>query len=279
MKNNTLASLGIGAYVLAVLSSATDWQGKFIAPTPLILVSGIAAVAFLMSATFRLWHQARAVSIALASSTLLLVFLSIEANATPHPEGSLIAIVTTVTKLANLGAFVWTIVTLFKIGAPRVDCEADTTISPAALESQRDMARRIFSGNRALAMRIAMGEEKELDGSILAATVYATVCENAELSSDLETCVQLANSWHNEDISATARRVKLRDPEAPIEAMKKVARLRRAAFERTLPKGKTLADVVDAETASMERAISDVGMPNAEAVAKIIMDARANSDE
>ena len=92
MKNKTLVILGIGAYILSVLSSAEDLAGNYTAPTALILVAAIAMLAFATLAIIRLWkpHKVTAV-LFLLSSLIFLVYVSVP------------------TKIINLILFIWVI--------------------------------------------------------------------------------------------------------------------------------------------------------------------------
>jgi len=77
MKSKTLVILGIGAYILSVLSSAEDLAGNYTAPTALIAVSVIAMLAFTIMAVVRLWKTQKITAILfLASSLITLVYVS-----------------------------------------------------------------------------------------------------------------------------------------------------------------------------------------------------------
>src|SRR3990167_7058883 len=77
MKSKTLAILGIGVYILSVLSSAEDLAGNYTAPTTLIVVSAIAMLAFTIMAVVRLWKTQKVTAILfLASSLITLVYVS-----------------------------------------------------------------------------------------------------------------------------------------------------------------------------------------------------------
>ena len=41
MKNKTIAIIGIGSYILSVITSAEDLEGNFVSPITLIIISGI----------------------------------------------------------------------------------------------------------------------------------------------------------------------------------------------------------------------------------------------
>ncbi|HEY5588207.1 MAG TPA: hypothetical protein VIK86_04535 [Candidatus Paceibacterota bacterium] len=77
MKSKTLVILGIGAYILSVLSSAEDLSGNYTAPTALIAVSVIAMLAFTIMAVVRLWKTQKITAVLfLASSLITLVYIS-----------------------------------------------------------------------------------------------------------------------------------------------------------------------------------------------------------
>jgi hypothetical protein len=125
-------------------------------------------------------------------------------------------------------------------------------MSNAQMVNQRDMAEKLYKDDPDLAMRIAMGEEKALNG-ILSAAVYAKVCDEAEKSEDLDICRRLANSLHNSKISAESQKLKFRDPDSAIEKMKEVVNARRKEFEKTLPKGKTIEDAINEEVQGLKK--------------------------
>jgi hypothetical protein len=118
--------------------------------------------------------------------------------------------------------------------------------------NQRDMAEKLYKDDPDLAMRIAMGEEKA-PNDILSAAVYAKVCDEAEKSKNLDLCGQLANSFHNSEISAKAQILKFRNPYSTIEMAKEVVNARRKEFEKTLPKGKTIEDAINEEVQSLKK--------------------------
>jgi len=77
MKSKTLVILGIGAYILSVLSSAEDLAGNYTAPTALIAVSAMAMLAFTVMAAIRLWKTQKVTAILfLVSSLVTLVYIS-----------------------------------------------------------------------------------------------------------------------------------------------------------------------------------------------------------
>jgi len=114
MKNKTLAIFGIGTYILSVLSSVTDIKGNSIAPIALILISGIAMVAFIVVATVRLWKMTKNLSIALAFSAFaLFVLIVIQEFALPLYGSPIIILLNTI-KVINFVVFIWVIIKLFK---------------------------------------------------------------------------------------------------------------------------------------------------------------------
>jgi len=111
MKNKTLAIFGIVAYVLSVLSSATDLEGNTTVPTILIIISGIATIVFVILAVVRLWKISTSSSILLASSFILtsaqgLISLS---------YGSPITIFFNIVKVIYFLTTIWVIIILFKL--------------------------------------------------------------------------------------------------------------------------------------------------------------------
>ena len=114
MKNKILAIFGIVTYILSVLSSATDLEGNSVAPTALIVISGIATIIFIVMATIRLWKEAKNLSIILASSALILFIFTVIQTLTLPSYGSTIIILLNIVKIVNFIAFVWAIIKLFK---------------------------------------------------------------------------------------------------------------------------------------------------------------------
>jgi hypothetical protein len=115
MKNKTLAIIGIGSYILSVITSAEDLEGNFVSPIVLIAISVILTIIFIVAATVRLWKGARYISIILASSAIILFILSVTQGVISPSYGSPIIILLNVTKVINFIAFVWAIVKLFKM--------------------------------------------------------------------------------------------------------------------------------------------------------------------
>jgi hypothetical protein len=241
MKNKVLAIFGIGTYVLSVLSSATDLAGNPVMPTALIVISGIATVVFFIMATIRLWKDAMGLSITFMSSAAILFISSVAQGAGSPPYGSSIIILLNAVKIVNFIALILVIIKLFKMDR-------------VGIINQRERAEKFYKENPDLAMRIATGEEKAPKG-ILAAAVYAKVCDEAEKSENMDACMRVANSHRNTKISAEAQRLKLRDPDAAIEKMKEVVNARREAFEKTLPKGKTYEMALDEEVEKIKKEI------------------------
>ena len=225
MKNKILAVFGIGTYVLSIIASASDLQGNPVMPVALIILSVIATAVFIVMATIWLWKKAKNVSILLLfSSVILFILMVIQQFVLPN-ESSIILLLNLV-KIINFIAFIWAIITLFKIN--------DFNIL-----DQQKMAEELYEKDPNLAMRIAKGEEKAPEG-IRSSAIYAKVCSEAEKSEDIDMMMQIANSLDNFEISSEAKKLKLRDPWSAIEKMKEVVNARRKAFEKTLPAGETL---------------------------------------
>ena len=115
MKNKTLAIFGIATYILSFLSSATDLEGNSVAPTALIVISGIATIIFIVMATIRLWEEAKNLSIILASSALILLILTTIQIFTSFSYGSSVIVLTNIARVIYLVAFIWAIIKLFKM--------------------------------------------------------------------------------------------------------------------------------------------------------------------
>ena len=115
MENKALAIFGIGTYILSVLSSATDLEGNPTMPFILIVISGIATIVFIIMAVIRLWKEARGISIALLSLTIILFILSVIQGIVLPSYGSPIIILLNVAKVINFIVFFWAIIKLFKV--------------------------------------------------------------------------------------------------------------------------------------------------------------------
>ena len=115
MKNKTLAIIGIGSYILSIITPATDLEEKFVLPIILIAISGIVQILFTVMATVRLWQQARNGSIILASSAIILFVLNVIYEVTLPEYGSAIIILLNVTKVIHLLAFFYAIILLWKM--------------------------------------------------------------------------------------------------------------------------------------------------------------------
>ncbi len=137
---------------------------------------------------------------------------------------------------------------------PTSSQEALIKFDDKELKNQQEMAEDFYKKDPELAMRIAMGLEEAPEG-LLASAIYAKVCDVAEKSEDTETSMKLGNSFHNSKISAEAQELNFRSPHSAIEVMKDVVNARRKAFEKTLPKGKTLEDVINEEVETARKEI------------------------
>jgi hypothetical protein len=113
MKNKTIAIIGIGSYILSVITSAEDLEGNFVSPIVLIAISGIVKILFTVMATVRLWKTARYVSIILASSAIILFVSGIIQEVTLPEYGSAIIILLNVTKIIHFLAFFYAIILLW----------------------------------------------------------------------------------------------------------------------------------------------------------------------
>lgn len=113
MKNKTLAILGIVAYILTVLSSATNLEGVSTVSPIMIVVSGIMTFVFMVLAIIRLWKidifLSRAYTLSkaaqLVSETLFFVYAP--------QNGSPAMILYNVVKVISFVTNIWVIVRLF----------------------------------------------------------------------------------------------------------------------------------------------------------------------
>lgn len=115
MKNKILAIFGIGAYILSILSSAENLEGTPVAPTALVIVSGVAIIAFIVLATVRLYNRAKNLSVVFAFSAIISFVLTTTQIFTQLSYGSPIIILANITKVIYLVAFILVIIKLFKI--------------------------------------------------------------------------------------------------------------------------------------------------------------------
>ena len=113
MKNKTIAFIGIGTYILSVLSSATDLAGNPTAPIALVFISGTATIIFYVAASIRLWKTTRLVATAFAASYIARSIFDLTQAITPPENGSLMVILANIAKVINLVAFIWAIITLY----------------------------------------------------------------------------------------------------------------------------------------------------------------------
>jgi len=113
MKNKTIAIIGIGSYILSIITSAEDLEGNFVSPIVLIALSGVLAIIFTVAATVRLWKRARYVSIVLVSSSIILFVLSLVQEVTLLKYGSPIIILSNATKVIHLLVLFYAIILLW----------------------------------------------------------------------------------------------------------------------------------------------------------------------
>ena len=115
MKNKTLASFGIGTYILSVLSSAENLEGASIAPIALVAISGIATLIFIVLATIRLWKDTRVLAILLPTSAFILLVFTIIQALIELSYGSSVIILLNLVKVINFVVLILVIVKLFKM--------------------------------------------------------------------------------------------------------------------------------------------------------------------
>jgi hypothetical protein len=113
MKNKTLAIIGIGSYILSVITSAEDLEGNFVSPIVLIVISGIVTILFTVMATTRLWQGARHGSIMLASSTIIVFALTVIHEVALPKYGSPIIILLNISKIIHFLIFIYAIALLW----------------------------------------------------------------------------------------------------------------------------------------------------------------------
>ena len=121
LSSKALACLGIIAYILSVLSTATDLDGNSVAPIPLVGMAAIALIVFLFWATIRLWHEDRDVSLLLATLSLMVLLCEIAQSLTLPEYGSPLIILTNIITVIWLVAYIIAIITLFKTNQPKED--------------------------------------------------------------------------------------------------------------------------------------------------------------
>lgn len=118
MKNKTLAYIGIGLYVLQVLSSASDDSGNSVAPTFLILLAGVGTLSFVVVAAKRLWTDAKYTALILVASTLV----SAGSAVLLTPESSSINLVVNALKVVAFLSYFYVVFLLFAMSKkPSID--------------------------------------------------------------------------------------------------------------------------------------------------------------
>jgi len=98
-----------------VITSATDLEGNPRFPGALIVISGIATIAFVIIATIRLWKSAKRGAITLVSSFVILSAFQAIQEIAPSPDGSPIILLMNISKVIYFIAFIWAILKLFKL--------------------------------------------------------------------------------------------------------------------------------------------------------------------
>ena len=113
MQNKTIAIIGIGSYILSVLTSAQDLEGTLLSPIVLIVISVILTIIFYVAATVRLWKRARYVSVILASSAVMLLVLGVIQGVILPQDGSAIIILLNATKIIHFLVCAYAVVLLW----------------------------------------------------------------------------------------------------------------------------------------------------------------------
>ena len=103
MNNKTLAIFGIIAYILSVISTATDLEGNYTMPVWLNIISVILMTVFVIMAVIRLWKKAKVVSIMLVLTTIIL-------NTLPLP-----VLWFNITKIISFITYIWAVILLWKM--------------------------------------------------------------------------------------------------------------------------------------------------------------------
>lgn len=116
MNNKIIAIFGICAYILSVITSAQDTEGRFVSPLVVIAISEILTIVFTVTASVRLWKVARYTSIILASSSITLFALEVIQGVTLPKYGSAVIIALNVTKIVHFLAFFYAISLLWAMG-------------------------------------------------------------------------------------------------------------------------------------------------------------------
>lgn len=114
MNNKALACLGIVAYVLTILTSITNPEGRQIAPSALINVSIVATSIFVVWAPIRLWTEARGVSLLLAISAGMSVLCGIAQPIWDPGDGSILTVITNIVIVMGYVAYFGAIMKLFR---------------------------------------------------------------------------------------------------------------------------------------------------------------------
>ena len=103
MNNKTLAIFGIIAYILSVISTATDLEGNYTMPVWLNVISVILMTVFVIMAVIRLWKKAKVVSIMLVLTTIIL-------NTLPLP-----VLWFNINKIISFITYIWAVILLWKM--------------------------------------------------------------------------------------------------------------------------------------------------------------------
>jgi hypothetical protein len=114
MKNKTLAILGIGTYILSVVSSATDSAGNSAVPVILIIISALASLVFIVMAAIRLWIQAKPLVIAFVVSQII-IFISSVCQVFFFSYGSTTILFLNFVKIVAVISAILVVIKLFKM--------------------------------------------------------------------------------------------------------------------------------------------------------------------
>jgi hypothetical protein len=113
MKNKHIAILGIVAYVLSVLASATNLDGDSTAPILLVVVSGVVLAIFVILTVVRLWGAKKKLTLAFLVSAIIVSMVPI-LGAELLQDGSVSVLIFNFFKILYLVTYVWVVISLFK---------------------------------------------------------------------------------------------------------------------------------------------------------------------
>lgn len=114
MKSKAIAIFGIVAYLLSVYASATNAAGQSTAPVLIVLLSGVAAILFVILATLRLWQTRRGLSLLLFVSSAAYLLLEVIVATQQTAYGSPVIVSLNIVTAIRFIAVIWAIFVLWK---------------------------------------------------------------------------------------------------------------------------------------------------------------------